>query len=152
MRRYISKSEKETKDLAGSLLGKHRDTLRKRALLFALEGELGAGKTVFAKGVGEHLGIKKPIRSPGFVLVAEYPIDKQRTLYHVDLWRIEDEGEARALGIEEMIRQGNIVLIEWAQKIPNFLDELRKRSGLEVVSIEFAHRGEKEREIKISNN
>ena len=148
----LTRSEEETKKLAGVLLRKHRNTLHKQVLLFALQGELGAGKTVFAKGIGEHLGIKKPIRSPGFVLVAEYPIDKQGKLYHVDLWRIDNENEARALGIEEMIKPGNIVLIEWAQKIPNFLDELRKRSDLEVVSIEFAHRGEKEREIKISNN
>jgi len=151
---YLSKSEKETKKLAGALLEKHRDTLQKKALLFALRGELGAGKTVFAKGVGEYLGVKRPIRSPGFVLVAEYPFTlgkKRGTLFHVDLWRIEDENEARALGIEEMIKPGNSILIEWAQKVQTFIDELRQRDDLKAILIDFAHKGKNKREIKITN-
>lgn len=159
----ISKSEKETKDLAGALLKRHWDILRRRALLFALSGELGTGKTIFAKGIGEYLRVTRPIRSPGFVLVAEYLYSggKPRKvrfrsprgkLFHVDLWRIDDESEARALGIEEMIHPGNIILIEWAQKMSSFLKELCRRHDLKVILIAFEHRGGNERRIKVTNS
>jgi len=162
---YLSKSERDTKRFAIALLKKHWSALRQGALLFALYGELGAGKTTFAKGVGEYLGIKRPVRSPGYVLVTEYPYSSGETpgvsgdstpgvkeagkLFHIDLWRIEGAEEARALGIQRMIGPGSIILIEWAQKIPELLKELKKRDDLKVVGMKLVHRGKDERGIEV---
>lgn len=147
---YLSGSEKDTKQLAAKLLERYQNNLERRALLFALHGELGAGKTTFAKGIGEYLGIKRTVRSPGYVLVTEYS-HLGGKVFHIDLWRIESEDEARALKIEEMIKPGNIILIEWAQKIPKFLKELGKRNDLKVVEVRFKHKGKDKRELRIFN-
>ena len=165
---YLSMTEIETKKIAGELLGRYRDVLQKRALLFSLEGELGAGKTVFAKGIGEALGIKRPIRSPSFVLVTEYPYSldaegKTRRVrecgvgkpsgkfYHADLWRMRTEEEARVLKIEYMLKPGNVILIEWAQKFPELIEEFKKRDDVKVVQIKLSHKGEEGREVRIVN-
>jgi len=143
----ISKSETETQKLAAKLLQRYRSVLSQAPLIFALEGELGSGKTTFVKGLAKALGIKKIIRSPSYTLVHEYNFDGHKFL-HVDLWRVESEEEFLKLGVEPEIRAGNIIAIEWAEKIENFL----KQTQAKVVYLKFFHRGEDKREIKIFND
>ncbi len=149
-RKRILQSEQETRVLARKLLRDYFGVITDRALLFALRGELGTGKTVFAKGIGEALGVRRPVRSPSFVLVAEYPFESGR-FFHVDLWRVESEKEVRSLKIEDMIKPGNVILIEWVQKMPGFLAELRRRDDLKVVEVRFECKGGNERELRIYN-
>lgn len=110
MQKYISRSENETKAIAAELAKEDKSNI------FALIGELGSGKTTFIQGFAEGLGIKEKIISPTFVLIKQHPIpNTQKTLYHIDLYRIEDLTE---LGLKEIIEYpNNIVLIEWAEKI-----------------------------------
>ena len=85
--------------------------------VFALSGELGAGKTCFIQGLAEGLGIEAPVQSPTFVLVAEHR--GRLPLYHVDLYRTTSLAEVRGLGLEELIpgewRDG-VVAVEWAER------------------------------------
>jgi len=84
---------------------------------YYLEGELGAGKTLFTKGLAAHYGIDPAVVvSPTFALVNRYG-SGSRVVYHIDLYRIEDERELIELGIEEMEDEGALLVVEWAEKL-----------------------------------
>ena len=83
----------------------------------ALVGELGAGKTVLVRGIAAGLGLADGhlVSSPTFVLVQEYPA--RIPVFHIDLYRLADPAaELAGLGIEEMLANGGVVLIEWADR------------------------------------
>ena len=82
----------------------------------ALTGELGAGKTVFCKGVGEALGISPArIVSPSFTIVTEHP--GRVVLCHVDVYRLSSESEALDIGLDEILCGDRVCVVEWAEKI-----------------------------------
>ena len=84
---------------------------------YYLEGELGAGKTLFTKGLAAAYRIDTDlVVSPTFALVNRYS-GGSRDLYHLDLYRIEKERELDELGIEEMEEEGALVVVEWAEKL-----------------------------------
>ena len=127
---YTTKSPKETEKLAGFLLGKIANTNLpaggKKAIVIALEGELGAGKTVFAQGFAKALKMKAKIKSPTFTLMKRYLIpNKLKTksyLYHLDCYRLRDHKDLAMLGIEEILNNsGNMVLIEWSDRVKKIL-------------------------------
>ncbi len=98
--------------------------LLNKAAAIALHGELGAGKTVFARGFARGLGIDDYISSPTFTVVNEYLSDSGSDFYHLDLYRIECENSAIAFGIDDYLDTASaIVLMEWAEKIKNILPE-----------------------------
>ncbi len=98
---------------------------RPKGNVYALVGELGSGKTTFAQGFAQGLGIKDKILSPTFILIRQHPIPKSsKTLYHLDLYRMDNTEQIKQLGIEEIISDpDNIVLIEWAEKAKKFLPQ-----------------------------
>lgn len=148
----ISYSEKETKKFAADLIKEFQNQLNKKCLILALEGELGIGKTVFAKGVAEALGIKKVVRSPSFIIEREFPYKLFKIsgkFVHIDLWRIESEKEIEKLKIERHFQPGNVILIEWAEKIKKFLSQIKKRSTVVVVLVRLIYVDEKARKIEI---
>ena len=88
-----------------------------RASLFYLHGDLGAGKTVFTKGIASFHGIDPSrVTSPTFALVQRHS-GGNRVLYHIDLYRIDDERELAELGIEDMEEEGAVLVVEWAEKL-----------------------------------
>lgn len=88
-----------------------------------LEGDLGAGKTTFTKGIGEGLGVKRIIKSPSYTIIREYQ-DGRLPLYHIDLYRL-DEHEASELGLEEYFDGNGITVVEWSSIAPDELPEER---------------------------
>lgn len=93
---------------------------------FYLEGDLGAGKTMFAKGLARHFGVDpRQVTSPTFALVARHG-EGFRPVYHLDLYRIERPDELRELGIEEMEEEAAVVIVEW----PERLGEFRRPDGI----------------------
>jgi tRNA threonylcarbamoyladenosine biosynthesis protein TsaE len=105
----ISVSEEETEAL-GVALGSR---LFPGAVVL-LDGELGAGKTVFARGVARGLGVTVPVKSPTFTLLNAH--SGRLPFYHFDLYRLEAEEELFELGIDEMIDGDGVTLVEWAGK------------------------------------
>lgn len=95
-----------------------------------LSGNLGAGKTTFAKGVAAGLGAAAPdeISSPTFALIHEHGGGR---LYHVDLYRLDTEAEAASLGLDEILAQPAVVLLEWAEKFPGLLPDERVEIRIE---------------------
>jgi tRNA threonylcarbamoyladenosine biosynthesis protein TsaE len=86
--------------------------------IIALAGGLGTGKTRFAQGVGQGLGVKEPIVSPTFVIVREYRGSGIRLpLFHVDLYRIENAVETLTFGLEDYLYGDGVCLIEWADRL-----------------------------------
>jgi tRNA threonylcarbamoyladenosine biosynthesis protein TsaE len=83
--------------------------------LLALIGDLGAGKTQFAKGFGAGLGVRATINSPSFVLMAEYA--GRLPLFHLDLYRLADATDAFASGLIDERQAAGVTLIEWAERL-----------------------------------
>ena len=117
--KFISKSEQDTQDIAKNIAKKYQ----KSGVVIALIGELGAGKTTFTQGFAKALGIKDKIISPTFVLIRRHPLpNQQRYLFHIDLYRLAGKINTKETGLEEILNNsGNIILIEWAEKIKNQL-------------------------------
>ncbi len=80
-------------------------------MVFLLEGDLGAGKTTFTKGIAEGLSIKRVIKSPTYTIIREYT-DGRLPLYHMDLYRL-DEGGVESLGLEEYFEGSGLCVVEW---------------------------------------
>ena len=86
--------------------------------LVVLEGPLGIGKTVFARGIAAGLGIDPDqVCSPSYTIVQEYEGERSR-MYHVDLYRIEHFDEIGTLGLDELIESGAVVVVEWGDRLP----------------------------------
>lgn len=112
----ISKSEEDTRKAGKSFA----ETLEKGDVV-SLRGSLGAGKTVFAKGIAESLGIEEAIVSPTFTIVQEY--DGRIKMYHLDLYRLSGEDEFESMGGEDFLYSDGVALIEWSEKIESMLPE-----------------------------
>ncbi len=142
----ITKSEEETKELAKKIL---EENIGSGPIVFALQGELGTGKTQFTKGLAEYVKITKNVSSPTFILLREYDIDKESKLYHIDAYRMFDEKELDDLKFGNMLNARNIVSIEWADKISKIIKKARNKA--KVVWIKFQYVDENRRKIEYSS-
>ena len=95
----------------------------KNKKVFAFYGEMGAGKTTFIKAVCENLGVDDMINSPTFSIINEYSTTDGDTIYHMDCYRIEKEGEAMNIGVTDYLYSGNYCFIEWPEKIERLLPD-----------------------------
>lgn len=100
-------------------LGNRFGKLAKPGMVISLRGSLGAGKTVFARGVARSLGIEEAIVSPTFTLVQEY--DGTLPMYHMDLYRITSQEDFEMIGGEDMLYSNGVCLIEWSEIINEML-------------------------------
>lgn len=107
--------------------------------VFALIGDLGAGKTQFVRGFVAGMGSKAPVTSPTFTLVHEY-MDGRCPIYHFDFYRITSADAVQRLGFDDYISGDGICIIEWADRFPQLLPE-------QHVLITFALKSEMERTL-----
>lgn len=172
----ISKSEKQTLDLAGFILSKIINKSTGKPLVFLLQGDLGAGKTIFTKGLAKALGIKETVVSPTYTICYEYKVistkfpqlstdypiiqrlssDTERqdrnikSLVHYDLYRLESSEELKEISFLESIKPGNIYAIEWPEKIDEqTLSKLKETA--QVIYVKINHLSKNQREISWSN-
>lgn len=136
MRKLSTNSEDETIALGQQLARE----LPSRCVVL-LTGQLGAGKTTLAKGIVSGLGAAAPeeVSSPTYTLIHEY----SPRVYHVDLYRLDEPGQALALGLEEIFDRDAVVLVEWGERFPEILPAER-------IQIELRHAGGDAREILVS--
>lgn len=104
-----TKSPEETQELGAAVA----DALQPGDVVLLI-GDMGAGKTTFVKGLGAALGVTEPITSPTFVLLHTY--QGRMPLHHADLYRLDQLDEVVDLGIAELLEEGGIALVEWADR------------------------------------
>ena len=107
----VNFSLEEILDTAKKLLA---DTSNYKVLAF--HGEMGAGKTTFIHALCEAMGVTDVVTSPTFSIINQYKTAGGQTIYHMDLYRIQDEQEAINAGIEDCLYSGDICLVEWPEK------------------------------------
>jgi len=112
--------------------------------LVLLRGDLGAGKTTMVKGIAQafHAASEEDVTSPTFTLIHEYR-GPSATLYHIDLYRVDTPRELETLGLDDLISDNSVLLIEWGEKFPRFERERDVEIALERVS-------ENERKISVN--
>lgn len=137
-RTILSKKLRDTRELAKILLGGWLEANKKKNSnwLICLSGELGSGKTAFAKSLARELGVSRIVSSPTFVIMKRYEPgrNKKYTLYHFDCYRISDAREVLDLGFEEILHgENNIIIIEWPENIEGILPKKRLNLRFEVV-------------------
>jgi len=121
-------------------LGEKLGILSRPGDVFCVSGELGAGKTILAKGVASGLGVGDTVTSPTFTLINEYK--GRLVFYHMDVYRLESPGDMTDLGYEEYFYGSGVTMVEWAEKVR----ELLPRERLDIV-MEYGPGGEEERKI-----
>lgn len=134
-----SSGPEETRELGSCLAG-----LLGPGDLVVLNGGLGAGKTLFAGGVGQGLGLSGPLPSPTFVLVREYQ-GGRLPLYHLDTYRMDDCAELVDLGYEEYFYGRGVTLVEWGERVAPLLP-----AGRLEIRFLFVPGREEERIIEIT--
>ncbi len=145
---YTSTSASETKKLGLYIAEKYSSLGIDKPVVFIVEGEMGAGKTVLAQGIGRYLGVANII-SPTYVVYYEYKTHHEsiRTFLHADLYNIENVDEFSHLGLEEYLKKGTVICIEWGNKAGPLFDSIKKTSH--IVSIEILYKTETVRSITI---
>jgi tRNA threonylcarbamoyladenosine biosynthesis protein TsaE len=138
-REVVTHSAEETTAFGRTLAG-----LLAPPKLVLLSGDLGAGKTTLIKGIAAafEAASEEDVTSPTFTLVHEYR-GPRANLYHIDLYRVDTPRELETLGLDDLIGENNILLIEWGEKFPRFVRDRDIEIRLERV-------GENERRISCS--
>jgi len=150
----LTRSAKETKELGEKLaheIDRSPTSIKRGAIIISLEGELGSGKTTFTQGFAKGLGIKENPRSPTFVIMRIYKLNKSNrsdkivefeNFIHIDAYRITSK-DLKSLGWNELVSgQQNIILIEWGDRVKNILP----KNALRII---FKHGHSGSRLIKI---
>ena len=136
----VSLSGEETFDLGmrlAPLLGKGD--------VVALKGPLGAGKTCFTKGIARGLGIEEELTSPSYAIISEYEClvgSEKLPVYHIDAYRLEGGDDFSAIGGEEIVFGNGISVIEWSERIPDFIPSGAYRVDFEIL-------GENKRSVRL---
>jgi len=153
---YLTNSVEGTKTAAKKIIIKLLKRPHPGALVLALAGELGAGKTTFVQGLAKAIGVKEKILSPTFVILKRYgvrPLGRDKgspaeagtpmNFYHLDCYRIQSAKDLAGLGFEEILKnKNNLVVIEWAERVANILPA-------DTVWLNFQHKGGDKRKITI---
>ena len=135
---FVTHSAEETMELGRQIA---RGLPRRGTVL--LIGDLGAGKTMLAKGIISGLGAALPedVSSPTFTLIHEYGHGR---VYHIDLYRLEKPAEVASLGLEDIFERDAVALIEWGERFPALMPAER-------LEIRLRATGSEDRQIEISN-
>ena len=110
--------------------------------IFALHGNLGAGKTTFIRAVCNVLRVKDHVTSPTFNIIHTYQADNGKIIYHLDLYRVKDSAEAVNAGVEECLYSGELCFVEWPEKVFEILP-------LETVQVFLSVIDESHRKLEI---
>lgn len=138
---FVTHSPEETVALGRKLA----DSLTPPKLVL-LRGELGAGKTTLVKGIAEGFlaASQEDVTSPTFTLVHEYRA-QSTNLYHIDLYRVDTPRQLETLGLDDLIGENSVLLIEWGEKFPRFVRECDVEIALERL-------GDNDRRVRITGN
>lgn len=149
---WTSTSEDQTKQIAGEIMQMLVQKNTAKHIVCICSGDLGAGKTRFAAGVAEALGITEPVISPTFVITYSYLLPDSvpfHEFHHFDLYNITDASEFDHLGIDQLKSEPGIFCVEWGERLGSVYDAFTADSM--VVHIQIEHDDESTRIIKLSS-
>lgn len=132
----------EIVELAKTLLG-----FTSISKVMTFEGNLGAGKTTLISAMCKNIGVKDVVGSPTFSIINEYQFEedgKKCPVYHIDLYRLEDEEEAQQAGVEACLYSGDFCFVEWPQKVPSVLPE-------NIILVQLTTEGNNLRRIRVQS-
>jgi L-threonylcarbamoyladenylate synthase len=133
----LSRSPEDTKNCAKELWQKYDKYAGKRAVIFALTGKMGSGKTIFTKGLAKAMGVSDTVTSPTYNIVNNYQTKKNiNKLVHIDVWRINNTDELFDLDICKDATDRSIFAIEWADKIADAVRKIHEDAIVIWVKIE----------------
>jgi len=138
VREFVTHSPEET-----VALGRELVALLTPPKLVVLRGTLGAGKTTLAKGIAEgfHAASEDDVTSPTFTLVHEYR-GPSVNVYHIDLYRVDTPRQLETLGLDDLVGEHNLLLVEWGEKFSRFVNQ----SDLEIA---LERMGENDRKVRV---
>jgi L-threonylcarbamoyladenylate synthase len=143
---YESHAPEETQKIGYDLLKRYQQYLGYKSVIFALQGDLGAGKTEMTKGIGCALGITESIQSPTFIIEREYVIpvvngsyvqERMPKLFHIDTWRLFEQAELEELHFVKQVSEGNVFVVEWADKVSELLERVSEDAVIVWVKLDY---------------
>jgi tRNA threonylcarbamoyl adenosine modification protein YjeE len=147
---FHSSSEQQTKKIAQFVYQKYiSQEIAKKPVVVILKGDLGAGKTIFVKGIAEHLHVNNVI-SPTFTIYYEYRVKKAAVsiLYHYDLYTVEDAEELTHLGIDDNLKPGNLLFFEWGEKSGDIFEKFKQKAKVFFIEILYENKDIRNLQIK----
>ena len=127
-------SLEDTKNLGKELAEKIQQKKNKEAFIVFLVGDLGTGKTTLVKEIIHALGSNDQVKSPTFTIIEPYELALE-TIYHMDLYRINDSSELESIGLEEYLNESNaIIFIEWPENSFGYLKKFNMKISLQHLS------------------
>ena len=131
--KYTSSSPRATERLGLEVIRHAKKVSRPHALVVALDGPLGGGKTTFTRGIFKALGARARAVSPTFIVMRHLRLARGRAIYHVDLYRIADPRAVKILELQKLFADPkSVVVIEWAQHAAQSLPQ-------DAVRVSFKH-------------
>ena len=115
--------------------------------VMTFEGDLGAGKTTLISAMCKNLGVKDVVGSPTFSIINEYQFEedgRECPIYHIDLYRLQDEEEAQQAGVEACLYSGHLCFVEWPQRVPSILPE-------DIILVQLTTEGDNMRRIRVQS-
>jgi len=152
-------SPDKTQILGKDILKRYQHYMGYKSLIFAMQGELGAGKTEMTKGIAKALGVTETVSSPTFIIENEYQIstlpdsylsEKKPTLYHIDTWKMFESSELEQIGFFEQVSKNNVFVVEWADKVADVFEKVSEDAVILWIKIEHSSL-ENERMITVSD-
>lgn len=144
--KFLCDNENKLTEVAEKVLDLSKNN-KQGAFVVGLIGDLGSGKTAFTKKIAELLGVTETVTSPTYVIQKNFNINRDdvdfKKLFHLDVYRLESEGELGAIGWQEMIEDPkNIVIVEWPEIVAKALPE-------DILKMKFTFIDENTREVEI---
>ena len=143
----LSRSDEATQNTGKELWQKYEKYKGKRAIVFALQGPMGAGKTVFTKGLAKAMGVKEEVVSPTYDLELDYRLPTtDYKLIHIDAWRMSSDSELVELEFSKKITDKSVIAVEWADRVADEIRKYNEEAIIIWVKIRYG-KGESERFI-----
>ena len=102
--------------------------------VFSFRGDLGAGKTSFITALCKVLGVAETVTSPTYSIIQEYKTNNNKTIFHIDLYRIKSKEEAVDAGVEDCLLSNDICMVEWPEKAPDIFPANTIYTDIEILS------------------
>lgn len=147
----FSRSEENTQNIAKELWQKYEQYVGKRAIIYALEGQMGAGKTQFVKGLARAMGVTEKVVSPSYDLLNNYSLNTSHySLTHIDTWRmLITSEELEELGLKGLINDKAVIAIEWADRAQDLIRTYADDAIIIWIKIEYLS---SEASVKLDRN